>query len=600
LRAQLVQEDLQHLISENTISSITKYLLIKYQDIISDSNNITLNIADIVEQIVHYYESIIFCMPCNVYWLNNKCVTIGCNKNVLDMFGFSKISEFRGLSFEEMGALGDWSPEATESFKRDTMEVINYGQAKLNIEEPVIPHKNGNLIYFLSSRVPLLDITGKVIAVVGISVDISARKQMEQRLIEAKQIAEVANKAKTEFIRNARHDIRTPLVGIVGFIELLQNETNISNIHKYTRYLLSSSKQLLSFLNAVLGSVDSSSGVMPILQEKFNLRKRIYEVINIYRVKALEKGIALYAILDPLIPSHVIGDPIRVFRIIMELTGNALKYTKQGYVKVSVKLDKIDEFKVFIKIEIEDSGIGISPEKQLILFERFTKYQVTYNNSNKGSGLGLFITRQFIQDLGGNISINSSTLNGTKFTCIVPMQGVLKESNVKDHATMMDRIIFDESSINFFPTKPIAHDQPVKVLVVEDQLHASLVVKEILGIFGCVVDVANDGYKAINLFEKNFYDLVLMDIGLPYMDGYEVTKKLRLYEQRFKYRVPIVALTAHFCLEEQRKCLQAEINAIFTKPLFKNTMLYILQFFVSRFKVKEEFLEHSQELEYED
>lgn len=597
----MVNEELEKLILENTVSSITKYLLIKYKDIVNSTGDTTLGLADIVASIVHYYESIIYCMPCNVYWLDRNCVTVGCNKNVLDMFGFSKISDFKGLSFEKMGDLGCWSPGATASFKKDTMEVLNSGQAKLNVEEPVIPHNNGNLIYFLSSRVPLFDLRGKVVAVVGISVDITSRKKTEQRLMEAKQAAEVADKAKTEFIRNARHDIRTPLVGIVGFIELLQNERNINNIHKYTKYLLSSSKQLLNFLNAILGSVDCSSGTISILQEKFNLRKRVDEVINIYRVKALEKGIALYAVFDSLVPSHVIGDPIRVFRIIMELTGNALKYTKQGYVKVSLKLHKIDDFQFFIKLEVEDSGIGISPEKQLILFERFTKYKDNYNNNNNSSGLGLFIVKQFIQELRGTISINSSVLNGTKFTCIIPMQSILKDYNVATSNTkMLDRIIFDESSISVPPTRLSAPNQPIKVLVVEDQLHSSLVVKEILDVFRCMVDVANDGYTAINLFEKNYYDLVLMDIGLPYMDGYEVTKKLRLYEQQFNYRVPIVALTAHFCVEEKKKCLEAQINAIFTKPLFKKTMLHILQIFVSRFQTKEEFLDPVQELEYED
>lgn len=578
---------------ENNVYALKVFLLNKYKHIIDPSNreNENLSISDIIERIVHYYESIIFCMPGNVYWIDNKCVSVGCNKNVLDMFGFEAMSEFKGLTFEEMGKLGHWSPEAMISFKQDTMDVVRTGQAKLNIEEPIIPHNKGNLIYFLSSRVPLFDHTGHVIAVVGISIDITSRKQMEQSLKEAKEKAEIANKSKTEFLKNMRHDIRTPLSGIVGFAELLHSENNKEKIKRYTTHLVQSSKQLLKFLNEVLESINFSSGEMPLLREIFNLKSRICEVINIHRVKALEKGLSLYAIFDEMIPNYVIGDPMRIYRIVLELVGNALKFTKQGYVKVSLKLEKLDEFKIVIRIDIEDTGTGIPVEKQQELFERFNKLTVSYQNVYKGSGLGLFIVKQFVNDLDGSIYIESNNVNGTKFICLLPMQSVLTDEDFKETSNIVDRALFSEAPINLLSKKSTVPKQTVRVLVVEDQLQSSLVVQEIINCFGCSVDVADDGHKAIYLFQNNKYDLVLMDIGLPDIDGYEVTKRIRLYEQSSNSRVPIVALTAHFCIEEQQKCLESSMNAIFTKPLFKKTMIEIFQHFVPEFVIKQDEVE---------
>ena len=564
----------------NDINDLKCFLLDKYHSIIGTNNNKQLSIEKIVEHIIYYYESIISCMPGNVYWLDKNGTALGCNKNVLKMFGLKSLSEFKGLTFEEMGKIGKWSLEATQSFKQDTLKVINTGKAKLNIEEPIIPNVDGKLISFLTSRVPLFDHTDSIIAVVGISIDITDRKNMEQALQEAKEKADAANKAKTEFLKSMRHDIRTPLSGIIGFAELLNNETNKERITEFTNGLIQSSKELLKFLNEVLESINVASGEIPLLKKTFSLKDKLTDIIKLYRPKAFEKELNLEFIFDEAIPKYVIGDPVRIYRIILELVGNALKFTQKGHVKIFAKLAKKNDSKLIIKIEVEDTGPGIPEEKKQELFIRFKRLIPSYGGVYKGSGLGLFIAKQFIDDLEGEIYIENNTKQGAKFICLFPIRSSLIDEYVEEDKLAVDYVIFDNIPIKL-PKLPTSNPtKNCRILIVEDQIQSSIVVKYLLNDFGYTADIAHDGQTAIESFKNNHYGLILMDIGLPDINGYEVTKKIRSLEKvSLKNRVSIVALTAHFSAEEKQHCLDASMGAIFTKPLSKEKMINILETF---------------------
>ena len=235
-----------------TVINTFKVILNTYQHVIRTEYHKNLTIENIFERIFTYYENIIACMPGNVYWLDQNGIAVGCNKNVLNMFGFKSISEFKGLTFEEMGIAGNWLPDATQSFKKDTLEVVRTGKAKLNIEEPPISHSNGQIIYFLTSRVPLFDPEGTVIGVVGISIDITERKEMEENLRLTTRKAEAASRAKSLFLANISHDIKTPITGIIGSADYLYHAIKDPDLKLRVNSIAQSGLSLLTFMNEII------------------------------------------------------------------------------------------------------------------------------------------------------------------------------------------------------------------------------------------------------------------------------------------------------------------------------------------------------------
>ena len=257
---------------------------------------------------------------------------------------------------------------------------------------------------------------------VGISMDITDRKKAEASLVLEKINAEIANNAKTEFLNNMRHDIRTALTGIVGFSELLKNECNIEKIRVFTKSLYQSSNELLRFLNEVLESVQVGSGEIPLFHKRFSLNEILEKVISLHQSIALNKNLDLRLDLDPAIPHYLIGDPIRIYRIILELLANALKFTDEGQVRITTSLAKRFEQQLILKIAIEDTGVGIPLDKQSQLFVRFKRLMPSYEGIYKGMGLGLFIVKQFIEDINAEIELVSIEGKGSRFVCIIPLK----------------------------------------------------------------------------------------------------------------------------------------------------------------------------------
>lgn len=408
----------------NLLTEMSNLLLTKYQALLGNySSQTTISVEDIIEDIIQYYESIINCMPGNVYWLDNNGITLGCNKNVLDMFGLKTQAEFKGLSFEDMGRIGNWSPEAEKSFKQDTLDVINSGKSRINIEEPSIPHADGKIIYFLTSRVPLLDHLGNVIGVVGISIDITELKITQQALVKAKQQAESANQIKTEFIRNMQHDVRTPFSGIYSMAKILEGKE--SNIEKkeYLSAIADSAKQLLDYCNNILDFSKLESGNLPLLAKKFNLRQLVNDIAVMEKPPAKIKGLELIIDYSEQIPSLFISDFYRIKGILINLVSNAIKFTEKGFIKVRIEIaKKLDDTHLILKIHVEDTGIGIPEDKQIVIYEKFNRLSPSDQGFYKGSGLGLTLVKQFIEELNGEIEIHSVQNQGTKFICVLPMQ----------------------------------------------------------------------------------------------------------------------------------------------------------------------------------
>jgi len=531
-------------------------------------------------------------MPNNVYWLDRNCITQGCNNNILKLLNLKKLEDFVGINYSQMAELAGWSEGQAQSFEHDDREVMETGIGKFNVEEPPLYNKEGEPVYYVSSRVPIFDDKGKeVIGVVGISVDITERKKNEQKLKEEKQRSEAANQAKTEFLANMRHDIRTPLSGIVGCAQIIQSQANnAKKVSEFAEDLIQSSDALLEFLNKVLESIKVASGEIPLLKKKFDLQHALKLVIQLNQSKAAEKGLLLSLDYDKSIPAYVIGDPIRVQRIILELITNAIKFTQQGEVKLTVKLMKHESRQLVVKIMVSDTGIGIPIDKQQDLYTRFKRFVPSYEGIYSGVGLGLSIIKQFLDDLQAEIYLESQSKHGSSFTCLIPFQEPLLmdnlgiETNDLPSLEVLAATQFIKSAANEPVADQLSASSENRILIVEDQAIPGRVAQSILEKLNCQVDIVIDGEAALQQINQQDYDLIFMDIGLPGNDGCEVTRRIRLKQWRSNPSVPIIGLTAHVETENKRRCLEAGMEAVFTKPLTPGKAVEILDAFIPNYQ----------------
>lgn len=540
----------------------------KYEHIIGEQ--VDFPPKKMIENIISYYEDIINSLPGNVYWLDRNCITVGCNKNVLDMFGFSSIDQFKGLNFEEMGKAGRWTDEATQSFKHDTLEVVRTGTPKLNVEEPPIPHSDGRTIHFLSSRVPLFDLQRNVIGIVGISIDISELKNTQAALKKAKEQAEAASLAKSEFVANMSHDVKTPLSGIIGISELLTYRLQNNEERDFAQTILVSGRQLLNFFDNCLEVFKLENNGVALASESFSLKNLIKEIYELFNPAIKTKGLLFTLHYPNHIPDNFIGSRSGIYRILLNLVGNAVKFTHHGSISIRIDLEE-NSSKTPVKITIEDTGIGITKDKQKIIFERFTRLIPSYKGIYEGSGIGLYIVQKFLDAMQGEIHINSDEGKGSQFIVTVPLQILQDENkNLPNYTQFIKSHDYPISSV------------PVKILLVEDNLTTQWMQSSLLSSINCQVDVVNSGEKALEIFTPGKYDLIFMDIGLPGMQGDVVSKHIRKIEEDSGYHVPIIALTAHIAEDSSKHFLNAGMEDILSKPISREQAKQIIdQYYLS-------------------
>lgn len=529
-------------------------------------------------------DNIVASMPGHVYWKDKNGVYLGCNNRQAQSLGFQHGSEVVGKTDFTL----PWDAEIIDAIRTNDIRVMQTGQTE-TIEEKA--QMDGKEVIVLSQKTPLRNKHGVIVGVLGTSIDITARKKFEADLKVAKEKAEAANKAKTGFLENMRHDIRTPLMGIISFATIISEEVNDPKIKGYVDNLNASSTALLDLLNEILELIKVSSGDIPILKKKFEFKKRLNEVIKLNQAKALHKQIDLVFEHDDNVPRYLIGDSTRIHRIALELIANALNFTNQGSVRLITQLAKTDERDVVVKIIVEDTGIGIESETQQEIFLQFKRLTPSYEGIYKGAGLGLTIVKQFIDELQGEMYVQSTVGVGSRFICVLPLKKALLDEDLgsedilftandkKQPSIAMPKQIENEKK------QPFASEKN-RILVVEDQLIAVTVAQRMFSSLDCQVDVAPDGNTAVQLFQKNNYDLILMDIGLPDISGYEVTKRIRLQEANKSVSVPIIALSAHIDEENKQHCFEVGMNAVLSKPLGKDRAKEILDAFIPHRKHK--------------
>lgn len=385
-------------------------------------------------------------------------------------------------------------------------------------------------------------------------------KEQNEKLFVANQLAQQSRVAKDQFLATMSHEIRTPLNAIIGFQQLLK-ETPLNNEQKeYVESIDFAGKNLLIIINDILDLSKIEAGKFEINQESLNVEQAIKSVIDLVEFNAKEKQLQLVFNHDVSIPKNVIGDGARFNQILLNLIGNAVKFTEKGSVTISSKLISHKEDIVLCEFIVEDTGIGIPAEKQNLVFERFTQASADTTRKYGGTGLGLTIVKQLLKLQGGNISLKSEPGKGSTFTFYIPFGNA-------------SRIIDAEMTQNWAQKMESSQEQKIKILLAEDTPLNQLLVRKIAQKWNYELDVANNGKEALDLIDKNTYDIVLMDIQMPEMDGYTATQAIRNMNNPDKKNIPIIALTAHATNEEAQKCLHMGMNAYVTKPFNPGLLL---------------------------
>lgn len=538
------------------------------------------------DKIASTLENIVANMPGHVYWKDQNGVYLGCNNRQAQSLGYKYGSELVGKTDFDL----PWGENQAERFRQNDRRIMDTG-IPIIIEEKA--QVDGENAIVLSHKSPMRNKRGEITGLLGISINISEQKKIEAELRLAKEQAETASHTKTEFLENMRHDIRTPLTGIVGFSDLIKSEADNPQIKEYADNLQASSHALLDLLDEVLEAIQVSSGEIPNVKKKFVLHNILQHALNLNKAKAGAKHLELSLEFDESIPNYLIGDNVRIHRIALELIANALNFTDSGFVKISAKLAYRENRDVTIKLIVSDSGIGIPKDKQQDIYLQFKRLTPSYKGIYKGAGLGLSVIKQFINDLDGEIYVDSELHKGTTFICVLPLKVALldEDTGVQDD--------FESYGASPAPQIPIsdANQRPMEskselnkscILVVEDNIIAQTVTKAILLQFNCHVDIAENGQVAIRLWDQNTYDLIFMDIGLPDMDGYQLTHYIRAQESTKKSHTPIIALTAHVGEENMHRCIESGMNRVLSKPLSLNDCHDILSSFTPTTQMTQE------------
>ena len=419
-------------------------------------------------------------------------------------------------------------------------------------------HKDGSTIWMSTNAHFLLDENGVITGLEGTGQDFTARKIAEDNLIKAKEQAEQANNAKSLFLANMSHEIRTPMNGVIGFTNLLSKTKLDANQAEYVNTINTSVNDLLTIINDILDFSRIESGKMELQTEVINIRDCLTTVIRLFSASADVKLLKLEYFLSDDLPVNLLVDSLRLRQIISNLIGNAIKFTEHGSIRLNAKRiynNGSDE----LMIEIVDSGKGIKNIEKNRLFDAFTQENNSIYKTDSGTGLGLAISKQLIELMQGSIGVKDNGSNGSTFWITFP---IIETSQIPEAYQEKLTSQNDDSYTG------------LDVLVVDDNAINRKLITTLLNQRGVKTTEANDGKSALNIALNNNFDLILMDIRMPELNGIEVTKKIRA--EKSDTHTPIIALTAHALPHEQEIFLDAGMDACISKPVLDHQLFQLI------------------------
>ncbi len=482
------------------------------------------------------------------------------NNNDMIVRAYPRFCEMLGYTQEEL--VGSYAskilvPEDLHDFIAEQNRDRTKGKTG-NYELP-LRKKNGNILWAIVNGTPLYDIDGNVTGSIGLHYDNTERKHLIEDLAKAKKIAEDAQYAEKQFMANMSHEIRTPLNAIIGMTHLLYDTAITEEQKEYIDILKSSSNVLQNILTDILDVSAIENRTLEFPLHDFDLQGLVYSVFKIFEIRNTKKDLRINLEYDQTIEAMVIGNDRVIYQILTKIVNNAYKFTEKGSIDIIVKTLSKAADTIVIQFEIKDTGVGIDEDKLDLIFEKFTQLPNDIGYKFQGVGLGLTLVRQLVDLAGGTISVSTVKGAGTRFLVQIPFQKA-------------------QSALPKLPLKTGTGKH--KILVVDDNLMNRKYVCGLLDKWGIDYEIAIDGRMAVQLLYQHKYDMVLMDIQMPFMDGYETTVVIRSTENVNK-DVPIVALTASAMKEQTDHSLEVGMNDFLTKPFTPKQFLEKLTIYLS-------------------
>lgn len=486
-----------------------------------------------------------------------------CNQDGAIAWVNTALAQLIGYSSAELA--GKMLGDVLSTDETDRQVILNARAASENQKsfsiEVLAQKKDGTSIWLAVANTPIISSLGKVERYIELITDITERKQVERDIIQAKEQALQLSEAKEMFLSVMSHEIRTPLNAIIGMTHLLiENEPKTSQIEDLN-ILKFSGENLLNIINDVLDFTKIETGNLRLEFLPVNLQLLCTDIISSLQINANKQQNALALNFDKQIPSLVLADQTRLYQVLMNLLGNAIKFTTKGKVELSVKAQHENESSVAIYFEVKDNGIGIPSDKKEYIFETFTQARADISAKYGGTGLGLAITKKLLKLYQSEIKVDSLEGKGTSFSFMITFD---KVSPVEKKDTV----------------KAIAFEGK-RILIVDDNEINILIAKRILIKWGLNIDFASNGYKAIECITNHKYDLVFMDIKMPGLTGFETTTIIRGMEEEYYRNLPIVALTASTLHNEESKFKESGMNGHVLKPFSPTEIKKVLSRFLT-------------------
>ena len=502
-----------------------------------------------LKQTEEFFEQVVNNVSDIIYRINLKGFFTYVNSSAIQQTGFSR-EELMQMKYTNLIS-AEYKQKAFFFFKNIFQNKVENSY----FEFPLLTKKNEEI--WIGQKIHLLKYDNSIIGFQVVARDITQEKIFKEQLIIAKKNAEKTAQVKSQFLANMSHEIRTPLNGIIGLSHLLEKTELSEKQRSYINAISRSSAQLMGIINDVLDLSKIEAGKMDSIKTKFDLHDLLRSVVSVLEIRANEKNLSFFSEIDSDVPRFVIGDEIHLNQIMYNILGNAIKFTEKGEVKLKVSLiEDFDEEKT-IQFTITDSGIGMDEEVKEKIFDAFTQAESETTRKFGGTGLGLAIVQNLVELQGGTIDVKSKLNHGSCFT--------IRLKYLEANGNSIDSKVKQED--NFL------HLDGLRVLMVEDNLVNQMVTKDLLVEKGVEVLVAENGQIALDILHNEQFDIILMDMQMPVMDGFQTMQRIRDSDDQQLKHIPILALTANVIQTEINKCYEFGANDYLSKP-FKPDFLY--------------------------